>query len=34
VKKDKNFVIYSLNTSVFEELLGWIYTLAGHSHED
>ncbi|MCI1985377.1 MAG: autorepressor SdpR family transcription factor [Lactobacillus sp.] len=34
VKKDKNFVIYSLNTSVFEELLGWIYTLGGHSHED
>ena len=32
--KDKNFVIYSLNSSVFEELLTWIYQLGGDFHED
>ena len=32
--KDKNFVIYSLNTSVFEELLTWIYQLGGDSNEN
>lgn len=31
--KDKNFVIYSLNASVFEDLLTWIYQLGGDSHE-
>lgn len=32
--KDKNFVIYSLNASVFEELLTWIYQLGGTSDEN
>jgi ArsR family transcriptional regulator len=32
--KDKNFVIYSLNTSVFEELLTWIYELGGDTNEN
>lgn len=25
----KNFIYYELNTSVFEEVLAWIYTLGG-----
>ena len=32
--KAKNFVIYRLNTTVFEELLGWIYTLGGRNDEN
>ena len=27
--KQKNFVFYELNTSVFEEVLTWIYALGG-----
>ena len=27
--KQKNFVFYELNTSVFEEVLTWIYNLGG-----
>lgn len=27
--KYKNFVYYSLNTSVFEEVLAWIYNIGG-----
>ena len=27
--KYKNFIYYELNTSVFEEVLTWIYTLGG-----
>ena len=28
-EKFKNFIYYSLNTSVFEEVLTWIYMLGG-----
>ena len=28
-KKHKNFIYYELNTSVFEEVLAWIYNLGG-----
>jgi len=28
-EKYKNFIYYQLNTSVFEDVLGWIYTLGG-----
>lgn len=28
-QKYKNFIYYELNTSVFEEVLAWIYTLGG-----
>ena len=28
-QKHKNFIYYELNTSVFEEVLTWIYTLGG-----
>ena len=29
-EKYKNFIYYDLNTSVFEELLAWIYMLGGN----
>lgn len=29
-QKYKNFIYYELNTSVFEELLTWIYDLGGN----
>ena len=29
VKKYKNYIYYELNTSVFEEVLTWIYALGG-----
>ncbi len=32
-EKYKNFIYYQLNTSVFEEVLCWIYALGGN-HED
>ncbi len=32
-QKHKNFIYYELNTSVFEELLSWIYGLGGKSNE-
>ncbi len=28
-QKHKNFIYYELNTSVFEEILSWIYGLGG-----
>ncbi|MBR2404473.1 MAG: winged helix-turn-helix transcriptional regulator [Clostridia bacterium] len=28
-QKHKNYIYYELNTSVFEEVLAWIYTLGG-----
>ena len=28
-EKQKNFIYYEINTSVFEELLSWIYGLGG-----
>lgn len=28
-RKEKNFIFYELNTSVFEEVLTWIYALGG-----
>ena len=28
-QKYKNFIYYEINTSVFEELLSWIYALGG-----
>jgi len=32
-EKNKNFIYYRLNTSVFEEVLTWIYGLGGKSNE-
>lgn len=32
-QKYKNFIYYEINTSVFEELLSWIYALGGKKHE-
>ena len=32
-EKYKNFIYYSLNASVFEEVLTWIYNLGGKSDE-
>ena len=29
-QKHKNFIYYELNTSVFEEVLTWIYALGGN----
>lgn len=29
-QKHKNFIYYELNTSVFEEVITWIYTLGGN----
>lgn len=29
-QKHKNYIYYELNTSVFEELLTWIYSLGGN----
>ena len=29
-EKYKNFIYYELNTSVFEEVLAWIYALGGN----
>ena len=29
-QKHKNFIYYELNTSVFEEVLTWIYSLGGN----
>ena len=29
-EKCKNFIYYELNTSVFEDVLNWIYTLGGN----
>ena len=29
-RKHKNFIYYELNTSVFEEVLTWIYALGGN----
>ena len=31
--KYKNFIYYELNTSVFEEVLAWIYGLGGNKNE-
>ncbi|MBQ2840237.1 MAG: winged helix-turn-helix transcriptional regulator [Oscillospiraceae bacterium] len=30
-QKYKNFIFYELNTSVFEEILTWIYDLGGNN---
>ncbi|KRM71725.1 autorepressor SdpR family transcription factor [Lacticaseibacillus brantae] len=32
-RRDKNFIYYDLNASVFEEVLSWIYSLGGDNHE-
>lgn len=32
-EKYKNFIYYHLNTSVFEEVVTWIYTLGGKRDE-
>ena len=32
-QKYKNFIYYEINTSVFEELLSWIYGLGGKKRE-
>ena len=29
-EKQKNFIFYQLNTSVFEDVITWIYTLGGN----
>ena len=29
-EKHKNFIYYELNTSVFEDVISWIYTLGGN----
>lgn len=31
--KYKNFIYYELNTSVFEDVLAWIYGLGGNKNE-
>ena len=31
--KDKNFIFYELNVSVFEDVLVWIYNLGGSKNE-
>lgn len=33
VRKEHNFIYYGLNTTVFEEVLGWIYSLGGKQDE-
>ena len=34
-RKDKNFIYYDLNASVFEEVLSWIYSLKlGGDHDE
>ena len=30
-QKHKNFIYYELNTSVFEDVIRWIYTLGGNN---
>lgn len=32
--KYKNFIYYELNTSVFEDVLAWIYGLGGKKNEE
>ena len=32
-KKDKNFIYYQLNMTVFEEILTWIQSFGGQTHE-
>jgi len=32
-RREKNFIYYDLNASVFEEVLSWIYSLGGDNHE-
>lgn len=32
--KYKNFIFYELNTSVFEDVLTWIYSLGGKKDEE
>lgn len=32
-KRDKNFIFYELNTSIFEDLLTWIVKFRGESNE-
>ena len=32
--KQKNFIFYELNSSVFEEVLVWIYKLGGNKDEE
>ena len=31
--KEKNFIFYELNVSVFEDVLVWIYNLGGNKNE-
>lgn len=31
--REKNFIFYELNVSVFEDVLVWIYTLGGKENE-
>ncbi|MCH4171738.1 MAG: autorepressor SdpR family transcription factor [Lactobacillus sp.] len=31
--KDKNFIYYNLNASVFEDILSWLYDVGGKRHE-
>ncbi|HJE15007.1 MAG TPA: autorepressor SdpR family transcription factor [Lapidilactobacillus dextrinicus] len=32
--KDKNFIYYSLNSTVFEDILTWIYQVGGKKHDE
>lgn len=32
-RKEKNFVFYELNTSVIEEVMGWLMSLKGEENE-
>ncbi|MBQ8801086.1 MAG: winged helix-turn-helix transcriptional regulator [Clostridium sp.] len=32
--KEKNFIFYELNTSVFEEVMLWFSQFGGHEHEE
>ncbi|KRM87493.1 autorepressor SdpR family transcription factor [Lacticaseibacillus thailandensis] len=32
-RREKNFIYYDINASVFEDVLTWIYSMGGHRDE-
>ncbi|WKF84936.1 autorepressor SdpR family transcription factor [Lacticaseibacillus pantheris] len=32
-RREKNFIYYDINASVFEDVLTWIYSIGGSHHE-